>query len=124
MHCSKCGYCCLETEMPLTREDISRIHQQGYKKRTFVRKLGNLNVLKNVNGHCVFFQPETKMCKVYSIRPDGCKYYPILYIVDEQSCTVDEECPESSSWNAAEIRKRCRAVTQLARKLMKEADID
>lgn len=108
--------------MPLTKEDIRRICEAGYNKKEFIRKLGGLHVLKNKAGHCVFFQPQTKTCGIYPLRPDGCRYYPILYVVDEQECIVDNECPEYSNWNISDIKKRCKVVTQLAQKLLKEAE--
>jgi len=92
--CIACGICCIGTEMELLAEDIRRITARGYKMEDFVVEKDGAYRLKNVDGHCVFYDPQTRMCKIYDIRPVGCHIYPLVY--DGKSVTVDKTCP---TWN-------------------------
>lgn len=95
--CVDCGNCCRETEMILSARDVERIKNTDPKNlRTidFVKKtVDGLLQLKNIDGSCVFFDATTKMCKVYSVRPQGCRFYPLIYDSDKELCTLDQECP-------------------------------
>jgi len=33
------------------------------------------NHLKLVNGHCIFFDPRTRHCKIYEDRPSACRTF-------------------------------------------------
>ena len=92
--CTRCGICCVGTEMELLAEDIERITARGYKLEEFAEEKDGVYRLKNVDGHCVFYDPEKRLCKVYDIRPVGCRMYPLVY--DGKSVTIDRTCP---TWN-------------------------
>ena len=95
--CVDCGNCCRETEMLLSARDIARIMKKGRKNlrpNDFVRKTDDrLFQLKNVNGHCVFFDHNTQLCKIYEIRPQGCRFYPLTFDLKVKMCILDEDCP-------------------------------
>lgn len=115
-YCLKCGKCCLNTEMILLDEDIKRIQKLGYKIDFFVRKLHNYNVLKNTRGHCVFFEPKSKKCKIYENRPLGCRLYPIIYD-DEKGVSVDPYCPLAHTVTSEELEKASKVISQIIEKL-------
>ena len=95
--CIDCGNCCRETEMILSARDVDRIKNNDPKNlRTtnFVKKTADgLFQLKNVDGYCVFFDPTTKLCNIYMTRPQGCRFYPLIYDSDKNSCVFDQDCP-------------------------------
>jgi hypothetical protein len=49
----------------------------GKFERQFVRKVGVRKSLKEFkNGDCVFFDNQTRKCKVYKARPRQCRTWP------------------------------------------------
>jgi len=99
-----CGKCCYNTEMILFKEDIERITKLGYPKEFFVAKQGNMNVLRNINGHCVFLDPETNKCKIYKHRPIGCRLYPLVYDASRNIVIIDAECPKAKELSREYIK--------------------
>lgn len=101
--CIVCGICCIGTEMELLAEDIRRITARGHKMEDFVVEKDGIYRLKNVDGHCVFYDPQTRKCKIYHIRPVGCRMYPLVY--DGRSVTVDRTCPTWDTVPRSEIER-------------------
>ncbi|MBY9020541.1 MAG: YkgJ family cysteine cluster protein [Candidatus Lokiarchaeota archaeon] len=95
--CVDCGNCCRETEMILSASDIARIKNNNLKnlsRNNFVKKTEDgLFQLKNINGCCVFLNPTTNFCEIYMVRPEGCRFYPLIYDSDKKLCVLDHECP-------------------------------
>jgi Fe-S-cluster containining protein len=77
--------------------------------------------LKNVDGHCYFYDPESKVCKIYEHRPEGCRYYPIIYHTTKRKCLVDKDCPSRETMTREEVRKVCHKVRRLVETLRREA---
>jgi len=95
--CENCGVCCLETEMILSPKDVDLIvksYPDKLKKETFVfkNKDGHYQI-KNVEKHCVFLEFSTKTCKIYEYRPQGCRFYPLIYDFQKHNCIFDKDCP-------------------------------
>ena len=86
-----CVKCCIETRMPLSRLDIERISKQGYRFKDFVVKRKRERHLKNRNGRCVFLGDEG--CIIYSSRPEGCRFYPLVYNEKDRKAVVHDLCP-------------------------------
>gem|GEM_PF-256297 len=122
--CIRCGKCCTETEMLLLEEDIARLESLGHNRSEFslIRRDG-LVQLKNVNGHCYFFDPATRRCKVYEWRPLGCRFYPIIYSITEDKCVPDKDCPMSHTVSPEEIKRACPHLRKLVKQLIAEAHI-
>lgn len=106
-NCQDCGKCCLETEMPLSERDIERIIEDSLhdlRQEDFVvKKNEDYYQLKNINGHCFFLDNQSNICKIYAIRPQGCRFYPIIYDYDKNKCVFDEECPRTEFFQVNEI---------------------
>lgn len=119
MECSRCGKCCLETEMLLSNQDIKRLIKKGYELTFFSRLDRGYRILKNQNGHCVFFNKKSKKCKVYKVRPMGCRLYPIIYD-EKKGIVVDKLCPSNKRWN--ESRRKSLGVKVI--KLLEKIDIE
>ena len=108
--------------MTLTREDVERIEILGYDRKDFlVRVEGGFCELKNVDENCFFYEPETKVCRVYENRPEGCRHYPIIYDAQKRKCIIDKDCPSKETVTREEIRKVCHKVRRLVETLRQEA---
>jgi len=116
--CDKVKLCCIETEMLLSREDIERIKKLGYSETDFVEEYLGFFQLKNIDGHCVFYDPETTLCKIYNERPQGCRFYPIIYDLDNEQCIVDNYCPSASTVSKEDIETVCPRLRQFVKRLM------
>jgi len=86
-----CVACCIETRMPLTDEDITRIIEHGYSFPDFVVERENEFYLRNRSGKCFFL--ETTGCEIYSFRPEGCRLYPLVYNERLEEAVLDDFCP-------------------------------
>jgi uncharacterized protein len=113
MRCSHCGVCCTETEMLLSKKDIKRLENRGFKENQFVRydKAG-YRVLKNREGYCVFYDRVKRRCHVYLDRPSGCRVYPV--IVDEiKGIVLDTICESRNSISEEEKTLKGKRVMKL-----------
>jgi Fe-S-cluster containining protein len=82
--CTACGDCC--TGAPgyvwVNKEEIEAIAAEvGMEvakfERKYVRKVGvRKSLVEYRNGDCVFFDNETRKCKVYRVRPRQCRTWP------------------------------------------------
>ncbi len=102
-----CGKCCMELEVPLRDEDVVRIEDLGYSAWEFVdyekmfyregKFLGYALKKRPYDGACVFLDPETKRCRIYSRRPLACRLYPFVFVrrgtVMEVYIREDGLCP-------------------------------
>lgn len=122
--CEDCGICCFNTEMILSKKDIERIIENS------TEVLNNENIvqinndgyyqLKNVNGYCIFFDQNSKVCNIYDSRPQGCRFYPMIFNMDENCCEFDSECPRTDKFrmNSDKESKICRKIKKyLAKEL-------
>jgi len=87
-----CTACCFETRLSLLDEDIVRLVAAGHHGFAVADEQGYLR-LRNVGGRCVFLGPHG--CSVYSIRPDGCLTYPLVYFEDDGDVDFDPFCPHT-----------------------------
>jgi Fe-S-cluster containining protein len=108
--------------MTLTREDVNKIEKLGYERKDFVvRVKDGFCELRNVEGHCYFYDRGKKICQIYENRPEGCRYYPIIYDARKKKCVIDKDCPSGVTFTREEIRKICHKVRQLVKTLRQEA---
>ncbi|RZN42450.1 MAG: YkgJ family cysteine cluster protein [Methanophagales archaeon ANME-1-THS] len=110
-----CVQCCLETSMPLTTRDITRIMKLGYERTDFtIPSNGGGWRLKNVSGRCVFLSE--RGCRIYQYRPEGCRLYPLIYDEGVHRAVIDHLCPYGCEFKAgkAEIKKLMNLLERLA----------
>lgn len=83
----KCGRCCIDYTVLLSKKDIKRITQLGYEENYFVEyerigpENGNPILKKNANKWCVFLKKGNDgiyTCKIYDDRPEICQKYPFF----------------------------------------------
>jgi Fe-S-cluster containining protein len=121
MRCVRCGICCQETDMLLCNADINRLEKKGYCKESFTRidKEGYV-LLRNRQGHCVFYSVEKQSCDVYSSRPLGCRVYPIIH--DEESgIIIDDICHAQATISKQEKDRVGERVLKLLERIDAEA---
>jgi len=117
--CIKCAKCCYNTEMILLKSDIARLKAAGYRLSDVAVKVeGNYYWLRNIDGHCVFLDPDTNLCKIYENRPLGCRLYPIVIAVDTLEVTVDTDCPMSHTVTLDDILSRRELLLKILRELV------
>lgn len=107
--------------MLLSEEDIARLEINGNPKSTFTRidKHGYA-ALRNRNGHCVFFDPEKIRCRIYALRPAGCRVYPV--ILDEaKGIVTDDICRAHTTVTEDEKLRRGKKVVALLKRIDAEA---
>jgi len=121
MRCSHCGICCTETEMLLSKEDITRIERKGFHKKYFLKidKEGYAQ-LRNRNGYCVFYSLKERNCSIYSDRPSGCGVYPVI-LDEDTGIIIDDLCPEKASITFEEKEEKGKVVISLLRLIDAEA---
>ncbi|MCY2964173.1 MAG: YkgJ family cysteine cluster protein [Planctomycetota bacterium] len=82
--CTQCGDCCTGSEgyVWVDDEEIRAIAQaigkdEGTVRVEHTRRLGMRISLKEfANGDCTLLDPETRKCRVYSVRPKQCRTWP------------------------------------------------
>ena len=111
--------------MTLTREDAERIDALGYARDDYMIQAGfGFYQLKNIDRHCYFYDTKAKECQIYENRPEGCRYYPIIYHYNKRKCIVDKDCPSHGTVTRDDIRKVCHKVRRLVEQLRSEASHD
>ncbi|MFX1371785.1 MAG: YkgJ family cysteine cluster protein [Promethearchaeota archaeon] len=120
--CESCGKCCINTEMILSQQDIDLIIQNYPKKleeEEFIFKNQNgFFQLKNSIEKCVFFDNNLMKCKIYKSRPQGCRFYPMIYDTSKKKCTLDKDCPRTNLFykNRKEYKLNCQNLKSFLKK--------
>ncbi len=119
--CDYCGKCCINTEMILSQQDIEKIIK-FYPKKIKKKKFSFINQngffqLKNSTNHCVFLDNLSMKCTIYDFRPQGCRFYPLIYDIDEQLCKLDADCPRTHVFyeSKQDFEKSCRNLKNFLR---------
>ena len=120
--CQNCGECCLKTEMILSKNDIDKIMKASPKdliKKDFVFKnKDGFFQLKNIRDHCIFFDPLSKQCKIYEHRPQGCRFYPLIFDFQEKNCILDNDCPRPYLFyqDKTELKETCKDLSRFLKR--------
>lgn len=82
--CTQCGNCC--TGAPgvvwVSEEEVQAIAQHLQQPVGAVRLLqtrivqGKVSLREHLNGDCIYFDPSTRGCTVYPVRPLQCRTWP------------------------------------------------
>jgi hypothetical protein len=107
--------------MPLSIEDIKRLEKNGYAQNYFCDFDENgYTKLKNLDSHCTFYDTENRRCKIYRLRPSGCRIYPVIYD-DLKGIVLDDICQPIKKPNAKEIAQKGWKVLKLLDKIDAQA---
>jgi Fe-S-cluster containining protein len=108
--------------MMLCEEDIHRLEKAGYCPEKFVHYgTQGYAKLRNRKGYCFFYDTEKRRCRVYKVRPLGCRIYPVIYSLEE-GVVVDGLCPERRSVLKREVETKGRKIMGLLKKIDFEAE--
>ncbi len=92
----QCSDCCLKTEMLLSEDDVKRIRALGFQKDYFVFEKNGWLQLRNRKGSCVFL--DEGKCSIYKHRPNGCRFYPLIFYEELDLPLLDIRCPYKSEF--------------------------
>jgi Fe-S-cluster containining protein len=118
--CQRCGSCCQgDSTISLTPQDIQRISNfLGISKQEFLEnfaviKSGNRVELKTVKGFCIFFDRESKTCKIHPVKPEKCREWPLVKAIFEDPETfrlLKSFCPglKKISWEELQLFKNLK----------------
>ena len=105
--------------MILAQEDISRITNLGYNREDFCYQDDDgFFKLKNINDEC-FFLKENK-CIIYDNRPQGCRFYPIIFDIDSNKAIIDPDCPLQEKIASKTVSLFEKDLRKFIRKLIME----
>jgi Fe-S-cluster containining protein len=98
--CTNCGDCCTGEAgyVWVTQEEILLLASQlrepvrDFEKKYVRLVKGRYSLRERPNGDCVFFDPATKRCTVYSMRPPQCRAWPFWRHNLKSPKTWDETC--------------------------------
>ena len=111
--CLLCAKCCEQTQMLLSNADMDRIERETKQvRRQFSYLRDGYFYLKNRGQYCIFLNPAANSCAIYAIRPQGCRFYPIIfdpfldYAVVDKDCTNRDNIPQEMTLkNLPELRE-------------------
>jgi len=108
--------------MLLSNKDIERLERKGYERDFFVRfdKEGYA-ILRNLNGVCVFFDVEKRVCRERANRPLGCRIYPVM-LDEDKGIVIDDICPARNSITEKQKAKKGKKVRELLKKIDAEVE--
>lgn len=108
--------------MQLSVQDIKRLERLGYNRKEFTIMKKGFRSLRNLNDVCFFFDPESKHCKVYANRPEGCRFYPIVYSLSDKKPIIDNEvCRNTSTITISELERASPDLTRLIKRIIEES---
>jgi uncharacterized protein len=70
--CKNCQYdhaCCTLVRAPIYSDDVGDYDLDEACLRS------GMKILKRINGHCVYFDPQNKCCKIWDKRPRVCRTF-------------------------------------------------
>jgi Fe-S-cluster containining protein len=107
--------------MLLSSADIERLERASYDSRKFARsdKHGYVR-LKNRRGFCVFYDVGEYRCRVYELRPFGCRLYPVIFS-EQEGIVVDDLCPAKNSISRSEMKRKGKKIMELLQRIDGEA---
>jgi Fe-S-cluster containining protein len=105
--------------MELSRDDIKRLEEAGYRLEEFAVIDNSVIRLRNVGGFCYFYSLAEKKCRIYGKRPLGCYLYPVVYLMNE-GAIVDELCPMGETISEQELRRKEKILIKLLKNVDNE----
>ena len=116
----ECYECCLDTEMTLSISDVKRIEKNGYNRSEFLVEKEGFIVLQNIKGHCYFLKD--KRCSIYKSRPQGCRFYPLIYDFDVEEILIDELCANDTKFDVNDYDSISEDVIIYVNEIMAEKE--
>lgn len=123
-----CHVCCLETEMILTEEEVTRIEENTeYKREQFLLPIKDVDgflQLRNIEspiGMKCFFLSDKGKCTIREFAPSGCYLYPLILNVETNDAIIDVDCREYEWFKEQTyLEEQVISITQLVTTLLFE----
>jgi Fe-S-cluster containining protein len=115
-----CAKCCFDTKMLLSLGEIEKIVNLGFSKDDFCYLVDGLYQLKNINGQCFFLKDN--QCQIYRQRPQGCRYYPIIFDLDQNKAILDDLCPLINTISEKTVASFSSELRKFTQKLLRESE--
>jgi len=120
MTCLLCAKCCEKTEMLLSNADIEHIEGEAKQSRwRFAYLRDGYRYLKNKGRYCTFLN-HARRCSIYDIRPQGCRFYPIIFNPYLNKCVIDKDCTNKDNISTELITEKCQELRAFIRILEDE----
>jgi Fe-S-cluster containining protein len=113
--CTRCAALCCKLGGPaLTKEDVERIKDAGYRETDFLETTnGNRSsallsddMKSGKDGSCVFLEFDNKLdcykCRIYDFRPLLCRLYPFSFEIEDSNRAVLKFIPCCTGLNNPE----------------------
>ncbi len=89
----KCIQCCLDAQVALLNEDVSRLNARGYYDAYFVEERDGVKFLRRwSDGCCVFYDKDSGNCEIYDARPEECRLRPYTICNGNSEPGIDKGC--------------------------------
>lgn len=106
----------------LSQKDIENISDLGFNKNDFYfLDIDGFFKLRNINGDCFFL--DENQCKIYTSRPQGCRFYPIIFDLNLNKAILDDECPLISTIQNKTVQSFNKDLQKFIQKLIEEKNI-
>ena len=124
-----CYKCCLETEMLLTSADIQNIEKVGYDPKDFIFENSDgffqLHNIDSILGKKCFFLNDKGKCTLVKNkqdnRPQGCKIYPLIVDLNDNTIRIDDDCRENNWFsNQSFLKGQIDTISGLVEQLLDE----
>lgn len=82
--CTQCGRCCTgspgyvwvdDAEILAIAEHLDRPVGEVRLMHTRLAR-GRVSLREHANGDCIYLDPQTRLCRVYEVRPKQCRTWP------------------------------------------------
>ena len=100
--------------------DVKRIEKNGYNRSEFLVEKEGFIVLQNIKGHCYFLKD--KRCSIYKSRPQGCRFYPLIYDFDVEEILIDELCANDTKFDVNDYDSISEDVIIYVNEIMAEKE--
>jgi Fe-S-cluster containining protein len=107
--------------MTLSISDVKRIEESGYNRSEFLEEKEGFLVLQNIKGHCYFLKD--KRCAIYKVRPQGCRFYPLIYDFDVEEILIDELCTNYTKFDVDDYNSISEDVIIYVNEIMDDREI-
>lgn len=112
--CKRCGFCCQgESTVSLSEEEVLRIADFLHiSKDVFLKNYAKIVCkgrieMKTVNGFCIFFDQEKRLCRIHPVKPDRCKEWPFpraIFTDEENFHIIKNSCLGLENFSFEDIK--------------------
>lgn len=93
--CGECPHyeCCVRSRPPLTKKRIRVINSYLMKNRINIdnafEQEAYAHPREKLDGHCVFFDNDTRKCRIHPVKPETCVAGPITFDINKKTQKIE-----------------------------------